>query len=282
MRKTRIAHRPDDYLFPFRVNRCTWDPSRPASPSWLRKQTARLRKASGISHLRPHAFRHLAVTELLEEGVPEQTVIALAGWVSGKMLSHYGHHRLECKFEAVNRLKRPDLPVPAPSSVDSATQPEPMMNVPRLPLTDLDVEHAMPKEKAYRISDAGNLYLWVTPPGRKMWRWGYIFQGKEKLMSFGRYPDVPLAEARTRHAEARELLARGVDPMAERKAEKAADRPAIACRDTRACAPFKPTAPQPAQTLDIAHPAIQAEIQRQIALALQGMFAGMGGGKVGG
>ena len=41
-------------------------------------------------------------------------------------------------------------------------------------------------------------------------------------MTFGKYPDVTLAQARERHAEARKMLASGVDPMLERKAEKAA------------------------------------------------------------
>jgi integrase len=91
-----------------------------------------------------------------------------------------------------------------------------------MPLNDLEVKRAKPKEKPYRISDGGNLYLWVTTSGGKLWRWAYLFQGKEKLMSFGKYPDVPLALARSRHADARRLLATGVDPMAMRKAEKEA------------------------------------------------------------
>jgi len=41
-------------------------------------------------------------------------------------------------------------------------------------------------------------------------------------MSFGGYPDVPLSLARERHLETRKLLASGTDPMADRKAEKAA------------------------------------------------------------
>jgi integrase len=41
-------------------------------------------------------------------------------------------------------------------------------------------------------------------------------------MTFGKYPDVPLSLARERHTEARKVLATGVDPMVERKAEKAA------------------------------------------------------------
>jgi hypothetical protein len=89
-----------------------------------------------------------------------------------------------------------------------------------MPLTDLEVRRAKAMEKAYRMSDGGSLFLWVTPAGGKLWRWAYTHEGKEKLMAFGKYPDVPLALARERHAEARKLLATGRDPMAQRKAAK--------------------------------------------------------------
>jgi hypothetical protein len=58
--------------------------------------------------------------------------------------------------------------------------------------------------------------------GGKLWRWKYRFDGHEKLMSFGSYPNVPLSLARERHSQSRKLLATGRDPMAQRKAEKAA------------------------------------------------------------
>ena len=93
-------------------------------------------------------------------------------------------------------------------------------------LTDIQVKKAKAKDKPYRLSDGGGLYLWLTPAGGKLWRWGYVYRGKEKLMSFGKYPGVPLAMARERHAEARKLLAADVDPMAQRKAEKVAVREA--------------------------------------------------------
>ena len=89
-------------------------------------------------------------------------------------------------------------------------------------LTDTEIRKARVGCKAYRLSDGGGLYLFVTPAGGKLWRWKYRFDGREKLMSFGNYPDVPLSLARERHAEARKLLATGTDPMAQRKAEKAA------------------------------------------------------------
>jgi integrase len=70
------------------------------------------------------------------------------------------------------------------------------------------------------MSDGGSLFLWVTSSGGKLWRWSYKFDGKEKLMAFGGYPDVTLAQARERHSEARKLLATGIDPMAQRKVDK--------------------------------------------------------------
>jgi integrase len=88
-------------------------------------------------------------------------------------------------------------------------------------LTDTVIRKAKSKGAAYRLSDGGGLYLSITPAGGKLWRWKYRFDGREKLMSFGSYPDVPLSLARELHSEARKLLATGVDPMAQRKAEKA-------------------------------------------------------------
>jgi integrase len=73
-----------------------------------------------------------------------------------------------------------------------------------------------------RMADGRGLYLLLTPAGGKLWRWKYRFEGAEKLMSFGGYPDVSLIDARERHSAARKLLASGVDPMAQRKADKVA------------------------------------------------------------
>jgi integrase len=88
-------------------------------------------------------------------------------------------------------------------------------------LTDTEIKRAKTRVRAYRLSDGGGLYIVVTAAGGKLWRWKYRFHGAEKLMSFGQYPDVILVDARERHAAARRLLAAGVDPMAQRKAERA-------------------------------------------------------------
>ena len=89
-------------------------------------------------------------------------------------------------------------------------------------LTDTEARKARPTAKPYKLTDSGGLYLTVMPTGGKLWRWKYRFEGIEKLMALGGYPEVPLALARERHAEGRRLLASGVDPMARRKAVKVA------------------------------------------------------------
>jgi integrase len=91
-------------------------------------------------------------------------------------------------------------------------------------LSDITIRKAKTRERPYKVSDGGGFYLWVTPAGGKLWRWTYRHEGKQKLMTFGKYPDVPLAQARERHSEARKLLAAGVDPMAQRKADKTAQQ----------------------------------------------------------
>ena len=53
--------------------------------------------------------------------------------------------------------------------------------------------------------------LWKRTHGGKLWRWSYRYEGKEKLMSLGRYSDVSLSKARERHRDERALLASGID-----------------------------------------------------------------------
>jgi integrase len=89
-------------------------------------------------------------------------------------------------------------------------------------LTDVAIRKAKPGDKVIRLFDGGGLYLEVSPSGGKWWRYKYRIGGKEKRLSLGTYPDTGLAEARSRHAEARKLLAANVDPSAHRQAEKAA------------------------------------------------------------
>jgi len=102
-RAARIgAYQPYHYLFPLRVNRALWNPNKPASRSWLRAQTKKLRDATGVEHLRPHAWRHQIATEILEQGKPPETVKQVLGWCSDKMFSTYCHVRREAKLDVLS------------------------------------------------------------------------------------------------------------------------------------------------------------------------------------
>lgn len=87
-------------------------------------------------------------------------------------------------------------------------------------LTDLAVRQAKNAGKPLKLTDGGGLFLLVQTNGGKYWRLAYRFEGKQKTLALGVYPDVPLALARERRDEARKLLAKGIDPGAKRKAEK--------------------------------------------------------------
>lgn len=89
-------------------------------------------------------------------------------------------------------------------------------------LTDTEIKRSKPSNTPYKLADTHGLYLLVKPNGGRLWRWKYRFDGKEKLMALGTYPELSLAEARERHATGRKQLVNGIDPMAERKAEKTA------------------------------------------------------------
>jgi len=91
-----------------------------------------------------------------------------------------------------------------------------------MPLSDTAIRAAKPKDKTYLMTDGEGMYLEITPSGGKWWRFKYRFDGKQKRLSLGTYPDTGLKEAREKRQEARRLLATGVDPSENRKAKKAA------------------------------------------------------------
>lgn len=91
-----------------------------------------------------------------------------------------------------------------------------------MPLTDTTIRNAKPGTKPVRLFDGGGMYIEVSPAGGKLWRLKYRFDGKEKRLALGAYPEVGLRDARDRRDGARKLLAAGVDPGQVRKAEKIA------------------------------------------------------------
>jgi integrase len=89
-------------------------------------------------------------------------------------------------------------------------------------LSETKIRFAKPCERAYKLFDERRLFLLVTPAGGRLWRLRYRIGKREKLISLGAYPDVPLKRARERRDEARRLIADDIDPSAERKAKRAA------------------------------------------------------------
>ncbi len=86
-------------------------------------------------------------------------------------------------------------------------------------LTDTAIRKAKPKDKPYKVTDSGGLYLLVNPRGSKLWRVKYRMNGTERKLALGAYPEITLAEARSARDAARKQLAHAVDPnVAKRQA----------------------------------------------------------------
>lgn len=87
-------------------------------------------------------------------------------------------------------------------------------------LSDAAVRNAKPRANRYKIADGDGLFLFVMPTGSKYWRFRYFFDGKEKLLALGVYPDISLSDARERRSQARKTLAAGNDPAEVKKEAK--------------------------------------------------------------
>ena len=82
-------------------------------------------------------------------------------------------------------------------------------------LSDVRIKTAKPQAKPYKLSDGDWLFVLIQPSGSKLWRLGYRFAGKQKLLALGVYPDVSLAQAREKRDQARKLLEKGIDPASQ-------------------------------------------------------------------
>jgi len=87
-------------------------------------------------------------------------------------------------------------------------------------LTDPVIKAAKPKDKPYKLSDGDGLVLLIQPNGSKWWRFRYQYNGKEKMLSIGTYPEVTLKDARILRVTASDLLKQGIDPSLHRQEQK--------------------------------------------------------------
>jgi hypothetical protein len=90
------------------------------------------------------------------------------------------------------------------------------------PLTDKQIKAAKPLAKDYVLTDGNGLQLRVRTNGSTLWNFNYIHPITKKRinMGLGSYPELPLATARKIATEAREQVASGVDPKAQRDHER--------------------------------------------------------------
>lgn len=91
-----------------------------------------------------------------------------------------------------------------------------------MPLTDTAIKALKTQDKQRKVSDGGGLYLLLRPSGAKLWQMAYSFSGKQRVLSFGAYPAVSLADARKKRTEAKTLVAEGIDPGHQAKLDKIA------------------------------------------------------------
>lgn len=94
-------------------------------------------------------------------------------------------------------------------------------------LTDTAVKQAKPADKPIKLTDEKGLHLLINPNGSRYWRFSYRFDGKQKTLALGVYPDTSLKLARTKRDEARQALATGTDPSSLRKEVKQAKIEAV-------------------------------------------------------
>lgn len=80
-------------------------------------------------------------------------------------------------------------------------------------LTIKQIDAAKPKEKPYRLLDSNGLYLYVPVTGKKVWQLRYKLDGKEKVLTVGKYPLMSLQEARDKAWLAKKDVSVGVDPV---------------------------------------------------------------------
>jgi hypothetical protein len=88
--------------------------------------------------------------------------------------------------------------------------------------SDVALRSIKPRNKQFKLSDGGGLFLLVNPSGSRLWRFAYRFGGRHKALALGSYPATSLADAREARRKAKGLLEAGTDPGEDKKERKVA------------------------------------------------------------
>ena len=91
-------------------------------------------------------------------------------------------------------------------------------------LTIAAAKAARPRSRAYKLADERGLHLHVSPKGTRTWRLRTRIEGREQLLTIGRFPAVSLTDARARRDYLREQIMRGTFTLPRQRANKTADR----------------------------------------------------------
>jgi len=125
--------------------------------------------------------------------------ILTTGAFSGLIQGHLGHVKMRCPRRSDNDPLNSGFLVKkwsfrAIGKFNSEWEPNQRpMRITTMKLTDINIKKAKPGEKARKMFDGGGLYIQIEPTGGKLWRYKYRFDGKEKKLTLGKYPDVSLA-----------------------------------------------------------------------------------------
>ena len=84
-------------------------------------------------------------------------------------------------------------------------------------LTELKIKQSKPEEKQYKLTDGEGMYLRVYPNSSKYWQLQFWLDGKQKILSFGVWPNISLKEARNKRFEAKKKLQEGINPIEKKK-----------------------------------------------------------------
>lgn len=88
-------------------------------------------------------------------------------------------------------------------------------------LSDAALKAYKPTEKVVKLSDGGGLQLWVNPSGSKTWVLAYRdVAGRQRKLTIGPYPAISLKDARKAREDAKALIAKGIDPAAQKRVDK--------------------------------------------------------------
>jgi len=87
-------------------------------------------------------------------------------------------------------------------------------------LTESSIKKLQHRQKQFKLSDGGGLYLLVHPNGSKYWRFDFRFDGKQKSSSLGVWPEISLSQARLKRNVAKKRINEGINPIEEKRSQK--------------------------------------------------------------